>query len=500
MSNAKRHIAVLGVTSAVVALLVACGSGSGVDKAGGKTLVLRLATIDSVNNNGQSYGPQAFVDSLREVSGGAFRVEVTTAWGRGAPEAESDLVEAIAHGRVDAGWPSTRSFANAGISGLEVVEAPMTITSYRAEKALVSGPVADELLDRLDGSGVVGLGLAVGPLRRPFAAEAPLLEPADWEGAAFRVYNSPVQAETVRALGGTPVNVGFSWVEDVQGGRLRGAEFDIPQYARNDLTTEAGNVTANVVLWPKVFVLSFSQKRWDALSEEQRGWVREAADRAVQASVDATYDEATPANDLCESGVRFVDASPEQIRGLRSALQPVLDRLGSDARSGALLKDIQAIAGEHPEPDAPSVPDSCRSGTSVEDPDGVPDETSALPDGVYRVAITPADVEAAGLSNEGGFSGTWTLTVREGTYELRCRPLADPGRDCGNTPAGEIRDDPVEAGELRGRGNTAYFVSSPSLPLPTYHAEWKTDGETVTFSDHTAPGDHLVVSPWRKIR
>ena len=73
------------------------------------------------------------------------------------------------------------------------------------------------------------------------------------------MYNSPVQADVVRALGGTPANLGFGWIDEVRAGSLRGAEFDIAQYAKNDNSTEAGHVTANVVLWPKVFVLSLEQ-------------------------------------------------------------------------------------------------------------------------------------------------------------------------------------------------------------------------------------------------
>ena len=241
----------------------------------------------------------------------------------------------------------------------------MTLTSYAAEKTLVSGPVADKLLAKLDGTGVVGLELAVGPLRRPFAAKAPLLGPRDWAGATFRIYNSPVQTEAIRALGATPVNLGFAgWVDEVRAGNLRGLEFDIAQYAEGGNTTEAGNVTANVVLWPKVFALAMSQKRFDALTDKQQDWVREAADTAMQVSVDATYDETTIAQDLCGKGTRFIAASPDQIAALRTSLQPVLDGLAADPANGALLREIQAIAANHPEPEVPTVPRGLPAGRS----------------------------------------------------------------------------------------------------------------------------------------
>jgi hypothetical protein len=59
-----------------------------------------------------------------------------------------------------------------------------------------------------------------------------------------------VQTETITALGATPANHGSEWVDEVTAGRPRGAEFDIAQYAHNGLTTEAGQVTADVVLCP----------------------------------------------------------------------------------------------------------------------------------------------------------------------------------------------------------------------------------------------------------
>lgn len=511
-----------GAAAIVLVLLAACGSGSvGVaDKAGGDTVVLRLATIDPVNDNGQSYGPQAFIDALKELSGGRIKVEVQEDFGDFAADAESQVVKAIASGTIDGGWPSVRAFADAGIHGLEAVEAPMTITSYDAERALVSGPVAEDLLAQLDGTGVVGLGLTVGPLRRPFSAAAPLLGPDDWAGIRFRVFNSPTQANAVEALGATPVNFGLGWIDEVAAGNLDGIEFDIAQYARNGLTTEVGNGTANVVLWPKVFVLSLSEERFDALSEQHQDWVREAAAQAVQASVDATYDEDTLARQLCDTGTRFVEASPEQLAALDEALAPVIEQLAADPTSGPLLSDIQAIAAEHPEPDVPDVPESCRQPAIADDEpvssSTVPDEVSTLPEGLYRAELSLDDVTAAGMSNDGGDTGTWTLTVNDGTYQMSCRPLDLPGRDCGNNMAGGV----VDAGFLRGTGNTVYFVadfemiselSGCQLPISETlaghcgpagggHATWTLEGDTLTWSDF-GPGLHsnLTVKPWQKI-
>jgi hypothetical protein len=373
------------------------------------------------------------------------------------------------------------------------------------------------VLQQLEGSGVVGLDLAVGPLRRPFAAEAPLLGLEDWQGARFRVYNSAVQADVVSALGGEPVNVGIEWIDEINAGTLRGAEFDIAQYASNGITTEAGNVTANVVLWPKVFVLSINQERFDSLTDEQRGWVQEAAERATQASVDAEYDEDTLAQELCVAGVRFTDASAEQIEALHAAVAPVIDSLAADADSASLLTAIQELAAQYPEPDVPDVPASCKE-SAAPDPSGIgpiPDEVSAIPEGTYRVEITLAEVEAAGHSNGSGWTGTWTLEVRDGTFALYCQPLDLPGRDCGNA----ISDGPFEAGHLRGAGNTVYFVWNPEVlaeltgcrlpasqeeghcgPGATFRATWELDGNLLTFSDPV--GDvslDRVLKPWQRI-
>jgi TRAP-type C4-dicarboxylate transport system substrate-binding protein len=520
MHPARRAVARAVIAMVVLAMTAACQTTQGADKTGGDTVVLRLATFEGeVNANGLNHGPEAFVENLGKVSGGRLKVELTTDYGGGAPDAESRIVRAIASGEVDGGWPSTRAFAKAGVPGLEVVEAPLTIASYAAEKAMVSGPVAGKLLGRLDGSGAVGLGLAVGPLRRPFAANEPLLGPEDWKGVSFRVFNSPVQADAVRALGATPADLSFSFINQIHAGTLRGAEFDIAQYEHLGNGKEAGNITANVVLWPKVFVLALSEKRFRALTAQQQAWVRDAAEQAVKASVEAAYDEASVARTLCGRGARFHDASPGQIQGLRAKVRPVLDKLSADPASAQLLRDLQAIAAQHPGPEVPDVPASCALGVADNGSIGpVPATVAALPDGVYRRQVTHDEVAAAGNPGHGP-AGTWTLRVRGGTFQLSCRPVEGPGVSCGDSDI--VSEETVEAGDLRGTGRTVYFVGDVERgarltgcklpannqpghcgPPATHQMTWALSRGKLSFTDYkgelTNPIE-WIGRPWRKI-
>ncbi|HEX7171290.1 MAG TPA: TRAP transporter substrate-binding protein DctP [Candidatus Limnocylindria bacterium] len=498
--------------------LVACGAdapaaGAG-DKAGSGTIVLRFATIDG-EGSPLAPGVSAFVEALESESDGAFRVEVTHTYGGGATDAESRLIEAIASGDLDGGWPSTRAFSRAGIDGLDAIEAPMTLTSYEALHALVSGPAAERALAALDGSGVAGLALVVGDLRRPFAADAFLLAPGDWEGIAFRSYNSPVQSAAIEALGATAKDLSFGWDEEVSGGRLQGIETGIGVYAGNSYSTQLPYATANVALWPKVNMLAMSQERLDSLTDEQRGWVDRAVQAGLAASAAADYDESSSVGELCEAGVRFALASNDELTALEEAVQPVIDALNASEADQALLADVLAIAADHPEPDVPEVPEAC-VGDAPDDPlADVPDDVSSLPDGLYRTEIRLADLTAAGVDNGPGWTGTWTLAIGDGTYVLTCRAIESPGKDCGNTTF----EGPLEAGKLLGRDDVVYFdfdeelmahLTGCELPATaepghcysddTYRARWTIEGNHLTFTDagEVAPY-HLTLAKWERI-
>lgn len=521
----SRAVTTAGLALAV-ALLGGCQSigAPGTDKAGNDTLVVRMATPDGeANSNGEYYGPERFVQAVEEISGGRLVVDIdATTYTDGSPDAESRIVEALAAGELDAGWPSTRAFAAAGIPGLEIVEAPLTITSYDAQRDLVTSPVADDLLSRLEGTGVRGLGLAVGPLRRPFAAEAPLLGLEDWTGQPFRSFNSPVQDAAIVALGAEPVAAGSAWTSLVSSGDLRGLEFDIAQYLVNGMTTQAGHVTSDVVLWPKVFVLSVSEQFYESLSPQQQDWLQQAAEAATQASIDGDYDRLSTVRALCELGVQFHEAGEQRIAELTDAVQPVLDDLSEDPA----LAEVRSIGERHPA-DALTVPDGCDGGAlaRVGDPGPIPDDPAGIPDGTYRVEITEADLAASGLGEPGvGQSGTWTLTIDSGDFRLECAVVSPPGgTDCeyAQRLPSDVDWSPRYLGAVTGRGDIAVFVNDPRLeeaetdcrlteeptpdscaPSSAVRVRWSLDGISLTFSDQVAelsPAYFLVLEPWQKI-
>jgi len=481
------------VTLLAVVATAACSAPAPADRAGGETIILKLGTFDRVNPDNYSFGTQAFVDNLPTVSGGHIKVDMALDYADGAPSPEADLVKAIASGELDGGQVPTRSFAGAGIHGLEAFEAPMVITSFATQRALIADGVTTQALSALDQSGVLGLGITVGALRRPFAAKAALVGPEDWKGVKFRTFHSAIEAEAVTALGATPVPAGLNWVDEIVAGRLRGAEYHLAQYQEAGLGKEAGNVTGNVVLWPKMFVLAMNRAKFDALTEQQRSWIRQAADHGVKASVDATYDESSIAADLCTRGVRFKDASPAQLVALRTRLAPVLNRLADDPSSAALLTAIKAHVQEDEPPESLKVDGRCRRGASVVDRMSgvIPKTTAPIPDGVYRVQITEADVHAAGLDNRGGNSGTWTLTIRRGHWEIRCRPIAAPGKDCGGSSYSGVLD----AGELRGDDDMVYFLSDRHR---SFRMKWSRTSDGLRFVNPLYAGE-MTLKHWQKI-
>jgi len=81
---------------------------------------------------------------------------------------------------------------------------------------------------------------------------------------------SPVQDSTYRALGALPVEASFTFPELVRTGALRAVETDVAPYAHNGYCRLLAALAGNVVLWPRMPVITMSRIRYDGLTGRQR--------------------------------------------------------------------------------------------------------------------------------------------------------------------------------------------------------------------------------------
>lgn len=421
MRNQMRLVAV--VLAAIAAFAAAgCGGGGGgdEDKAGGsgKPVVLRLA-----NTNGQlDFTPAVvdFVNRVEELSGGELRIEAVDDWGDSASDAEQQVVDDVSAGDIDLGWVGTRVFDTLDVESFQALTAPMLVDSYALESAVIESGITEKMMQGLDDLGVVGLGVLPDALRRPIGVTGPILGPADWRGITFGTMMSNGQAEAIRALGATPVQV--HWIEREErlaNGTLQGFETSIWSHQHNPaLARLAPYVTSNVTLWPQMDVLLANPARLEALTAKQHGWLEEAARDAAASSAALAETDAKALADSCAAGARFAEASDADLAALEAAFAPVYANLKHDPETKAFIERIQTLKPSTPPDPELAIAADC-SGKAPEQTAGGTGTAPAYLNGTYRWVLTQEDADKVG-DLDTGYPHVDTITLMDGHLEGGC--------------------------------------------------------------------------------
>jgi TRAP-type transport system periplasmic protein len=415
--NGRTRLATVAL--AVIAAIVAggcSGGGAAGDKAGGagEPAVLRMAN---------AYGDldvvpavQDFVSRVKERSGGNLRIHVTSTWGDYADDAEQQVVRVVAAGKADLGWAGARVFDTMGVSSFQALQAPMLIDSYALEQAVVASDLSGQMLQGLDKVGVRGLGVLGDGLRKPVAVKHPLLGVGDWRGITFGTLKSAGQAPAIRSLGATPMEVfRRSRNEALKDGRLQGLEMDLLVYERSALAQPAPYVTANVSLWPQMDVLFANPGRLTRLTEQQRGWLQQAAQDATGRSPGLADRDAQSLKVACQSGTRFANASPADLASLRKAFAPVYASLEQDSQTKAFIQRIRALKQSTAAGASLAIPAGC-TGKASEQSAASTGTVPADLNGVYRYTITKKDAIAAGAGDDPDYPTTNTVWLQDGSF------------------------------------------------------------------------------------
>ncbi len=416
----------IGLATTVLAVVVAVvaggcsGGGTAGDKAGGagEPVVLRMANAYGDLQTAPVIGH--FVSRVKERSGGNLRVQVASPWGDYATDAEQQVVRAVAAGKADLGWAGARVFDTMGVTGFQALQAPMLIDGYALEQAVIASDLPGQMLQGLTKVGVHGLAVLADGLRRPIAVRHPVLGPGDWRGITFGTLKSAGQAQAIRALGATPMEVfRRSRNEALLAGRLGGLEMDLFVYEHGGPVQPAPYVTANVTLWPQMDVLLANPDRLGRLTGQQRGWLQQAAhDAAGRVSALAGRDTQSLKN-ACRSGTRFANASPADLAALRKAFAPVYASLEQDPQTKAFIQRIQALKRSTPAAAPLAIPAGC-TGKAPQQPAASAGTAPAHLNGTYRYLLTKEDARKNGDPEVDQFPKVNTVKLQDGQVDGGC--------------------------------------------------------------------------------
>lgn len=225
------------------------------------------------------------------------------------------------------------------VDDLNVFNMPFIFRDEQHMRKVIDGPIGQELLDRVSSSPqskLIVLGWMDAGTRNVYSNK-PVTKPADLKGMKIRMMGNPLFVETMNAMGGNGVAMGFNELfSALQTGVVDGAENNPPTLlAQNHYTvSKVYSLTGHLII-PEIFV--FSKRTWDTLSKADQDLVRKLS-REAQLEQRELWDKyvADAETKLKAAGVQFVQADKP---AFYKATQPIRDKYG--AKYAALLKRIE---------------------------------------------------------------------------------------------------------------------------------------------------------------
>ena len=225
------------------------------------------------------------------------------------------------------------------VDDLNVFNLPFIFRDEAHMRKVIDGPTGQELLERVTASPqsrLVVLGWMDAGTRNVYANK-PVTKPEDLKGLKIRMMGNPIFVETMNAMGGNGISMGFNELfSALQTGVVDGAENNPPTLlAQNHYTvSKVYSLTGHLII-PEIFV--FSRRTWDGLSKEDQTLLRRLS-REAQLEQRKLWDDyvSDAEKKLKAAGVQFVQADKA---AFYKATQPVRDKYG--AKYAALLKRIE---------------------------------------------------------------------------------------------------------------------------------------------------------------
>ena len=227
---------------------------------------------------GVSHGPshsftqalERFGETLEERSDGRFDVRVYNSARLGS---EKELQEMLTLGTVEM---TVTGLLNSYEPLFAVFEMPFLYRDRDHVMAVNTGQVMDEVAESLVPKGLRLIGFYENGFRHITNSARPIETPSDVEGLMIRTPENPAQIETFRALGAIPTPLSFSELYTaLLQGVVDGQENPLQNIWFGNLHEAQEHLAMTGHIYNSAYVL-ISERFWQALSEQEREWIRES--------------------------------------------------------------------------------------------------------------------------------------------------------------------------------------------------------------------------------
>jgi len=224
---------------------------------------------------------------------------------------------------------------------VDVFNMPFVFRDVAHMRAVIDGPIGQELLDKISASPAKMIGLAwMDGGARSLYTKKPVRKPEDLKGQKIRMMGNPLFVDTMNAMGGNGISMGYGEVfSALQTGVIDGAENNPPSlFTANHYRAGAKYYTqTNHLIIPEILVMS--KVTWDKLSPADQALVKKEA-REAQLEQRVLWDKATAdyTAKLKAEGVEFIAIDN---RPFYEATKPVREKYGS--KHADLIKRIEAV-------------------------------------------------------------------------------------------------------------------------------------------------------------
>lgn len=228
------------------------------------------------------------------------------------------------------------------VKELNVFNMPFVFRNEEHMRKVIDGEIGREMLDKISSNPATKLiGLCwMDSGSRNIYTKQPVRKPADLAGIKIRMMGNPIFVDTLNAMGGNGISMGFSELYTaMQTGVVDGAENNPPTFVTHNHYQIAKyySLTEHLII-PEILV--FSRATWEKLSKEDQDLIRKYGAEAQQEQR-KLWDEMVgkSVEKLKEAGVTIVSDVDKE--AFRDAVKPVYDKYGGDFAD--LMKRIQAV-------------------------------------------------------------------------------------------------------------------------------------------------------------